>query len=157
MNVFYSEGKNSYQRKNSKTSNPFRFLGLRKCYAFLVRYLVLGQSYQKSGTQLPPSRGWSRLGWKATTCRTLRMAYFWILVYLSNSLDTNQVWLCRWHVPYKVIILVSTTGKFLPFLLFFPSLTMVASSSFSILDTHHVNSRWSFLICSCKWWHSWRW
>ena len=36
MNVFSSEEKNSYQRKNSKTSNLFRFLGLHKCYAFLV-------------------------------------------------------------------------------------------------------------------------
>ena len=86
------------------------------------------------------------------------MAYFWILVYLSNfTLDTNQVWLCRWHVPCKVIILVSTTGKFLPLLLFFSSLTMVASSSFSILNTHHVNSRHFLLICCCQWWHSWRW
>ena len=57
---FFFWGKNSYQRKNSKTSNLFRFLGLRKCYAFLVWYLVLEQSYQKSGTQLTPRAGGDR-------------------------------------------------------------------------------------------------
>ena len=66
MNVFYSEGKNSYQRKNSKTSNLFRFLGLRKCYAFLVWYLVFEQNLSKIGHSVDPeSRRWSRLGWKS--------------------------------------------------------------------------------------------
>ena len=65
------------REKNSKTSNLFRFLGLRKCYAFLVWYLVLWTELIKNralscpesrswprGPKLSPSRGWSRLGWK---------------------------------------------------------------------------------------------